>query len=399
MKIKVNLAFNAGRDIEILDLTKNRGIGGTEYAVLMLALHLSECNLIDVIIITKYELKINKKYNFEIEKNIYIDNIGCSIIPEAYINEFRFNDNKKIIIWLHHPTINVDKIDKKYKNLTYVALNYSQVRTFKNKCKKPIYVIKSFYQFIKIHNRDSDFLEINAINFGYLGILRPEKGLHHVASYWREIVKLYPNSKLHIVGSPIPLVSGLGDDFYNNLYVKKISKIVGRKYLKTIKFYGRIEDLNEFLPNIDIGLLNPFSSTEAYPDSILKFYEYGIPVISGMFNGSSDLLRINSTLQFPNIDPVKAVDKIIKNKKLYLDSQIKALEFVKSHDNNEITETWKNLIISLDNNELIKRENLLFKKDKFKNNSIKEYFSIIKFRIKYTLTYKVRVLINGLFCK
>jgi hypothetical protein len=58
MKIRINLVLDAGRDLVLQDLNKNRGIGGTEYAVLLLAQHLSEINLFDVFVITKYRLKI-----------------------------------------------------------------------------------------------------------------------------------------------------------------------------------------------------------------------------------------------------------------------------------------------------------------------------------------------------
>jgi glycosyltransferase involved in cell wall biosynthesis len=321
-----------------------------------------------------------------------LNDLDLTVTPEAYLNSFKFSGCKYLVIWIHHPNINIDKIIFNYPKSTLVALNNSQITTFLNRSKYPIYIIKSFYQSIRSCDlRLTNFIE-KEINFGFLGVLRSEKGLHHVASYWRSIVKRYPKSKLHIVGGPTS--SAVGD----NLYVRKIRKIVGRKYLNTIIFYGRIDDLNQVLPKIDIALLNPFSSTEAYPDSILKFYEYGIPVISGLFNGSSDLLRINSMLQFPNIDPVKAVIKLIQNKNLYADSRTKALEFVNSHKDSEISGMWLDLLLSLKNNDMYRKAYLLSNNDD-KKHIFKEKISIFLFRIKYTLNYKMRLYINELFCK
>jgi glycosyltransferase involved in cell wall biosynthesis len=392
MKIRINLAFNAGKDLVLPDLKKNRGIGGTEYAVLLLALHLSETSIFDIFIVTKYKLKIVNNYNFNIEEGSILDTKYLTVIPEAYLKKFNLSDCDNLIIWLHHPNINIDYIKLDYPNSTLVALNNSQISTFTNKLQIPIYVIKSFYQSIRLYNLPVIKSLGPEINFGFLGVLRPEKGLHHVASYWNKLIKLYPNSKLHIIGGPYPPTS----DLDNNLYIKKIKQIIGRKHQNSIEFHGRIDDLSAVLPKIDIALLNPFSSTEAYPDSILKFYEFGIPVVSGMFNGSSELLRTNSLIQFPNLDPVKAVDKLIKDKRLYEDCRTNALKFIKSHDDSDIKEMWLKLLLSLKNNDMELSQKLLYQKVK-SNFILKNITSIILFRIRYTLNYKIRLFINELF--
>ena len=131
---------------------------------------------------------------------------------------------------------------------------------------------------------------------------------------------------------------------------------------------------------------------------VKKFYEFGIPVISGMFNGSSDLLRTNSNLQFPNVDPVEAVDNLIKNKKLFDDSRTNALEFIKSHNDIETKEMWIKILLSLNNNDKEMRKPLLSLKV-IKNSFLKKLIAIFSFRIRYTLNYKIRLFIDELFYK
>lgn len=401
MKIKIDIAFDAGKKLNLTDLKFNRGIGGTEYAVLYLAFQLSKYRNFKLSIITKYQLNIEENYNFKIKHCEKLDNANLTIVPEAYLKNFiinKSNSSNKLIIWLHHPSLNIDNLKLSYPNSILVALNNSQTSTFINKYENSIYVIKSFYQFIRRNNLQNIRLHEQSINFGFLGVLRPEKGLHHVASYWRYILKLYPNSTLHIIGSPASSNFNSDDSFFDNPYIAKIQKIIGKENLNSVKFYGRIDDLNEVLPNIDIALLNPFSSTEAYPDSILKFYEFGIPVLSGMFNGSSDLLNINSELQFPNMDPVKAIDKLIKDREMYVDSRNKVLEFIGSHNDLKTRELWKKLLLSIKLNDSSMSNSMLYNKQK-KKFSIKSILKIYIFRIRYTCNYKMRLLNNELFQK
>jgi hypothetical protein len=95
--LRINLAFDAGKDLVVKDLKKNRDLGGTEYAVLLLALHLSEINLFDVYIITKYELKIENNYKFSIEKGFNLDTKYLIVIPEAFLKSFIYHLKIRVI--------------------------------------------------------------------------------------------------------------------------------------------------------------------------------------------------------------------------------------------------------------------------------------------------------------
>jgi glycosyltransferase involved in cell wall biosynthesis len=351
---KLNIFFFSRKEIQLDDLEFNSGIGGTEYAVLCLANDLGRSENIQVNLIPLSPLVINGHVNFDIINSNNIDRSIPSIVCESYLDLIKDLNFRDLIIWIHHPNLSIDKIKKRIvsKGVRFVGLSIYQFNK-RQKSRKDLRIIPGTYKkiFKGANHAPRVTPQDNKINFVFLGALTPQKGFHHVARYWRELSKLYPDSKLHVIGAG-SLYDGteLGKKIPAELsYEKKLledipSHVIGQRII----FYGLVRELNDLLGKMDIGLLNPFASTEAYPDSILKLYEFGIPVISGLFNGSREFLRVNSDLQFPNILPVNSVKMLLDpDQDRYHQASQNVIRFLEQKESNdEIIEMWKAYIWS-----------------------------------------------------
>jgi glycosyltransferase involved in cell wall biosynthesis len=73
----------------------------------------------------------------------------------------------------------------------------------------------------------------------------------------------------------------------------KLEAIVRAKRLQDkITFYGRVSNIEKFLPTMDCGVLMSFKkSGEGLPNAILEFMSSGVPVIASNVGGVSEVIK------------------------------------------------------------------------------------------------------------
>jgi glycosyltransferase involved in cell wall biosynthesis len=90
-----------------------------------------------------------------------------------------------------------------------------------------------------------------------------------------------------------------------------------------ITFYGRVNNIETFLPTMDCGILMSFKkSGEGLPNAILEFMSSGIPVIASKVGGISEVIKneFNGILVEPE-DPIslsEAIKRIVHDKNFLL---------------------------------------------------------------------------------
>lgn len=384
---KINIIFHSSKDLRLSSLEKNIGIGGTEYAVLLLAEALALIDGYEVFLISLSKLEIKSKIRFKILNCNELDPSVTTIVCESYLKLLSPLSFEELIVWIHHPNLSLASIEGKIcaNILKFIGLTPSQFRA-NDLRNRNLHIISPMYKALQHQTRKFPrLIKGQGMSFGYIGSLTPEKGFHHVLQYWGDILKIDPSARLHVFGSgSLYKSTKLGEVIPCDIrYEKKLLKINNCNNAN-ITFHGLVEGLDEYLDCIDIGLLNPFASAEAYPDSILKFYEYGIPVVSGMFNGSRDLLFMNEEIQFPNMMPVKAIHWLTKNEN-YTRASKNVINFMNNRiSNKEVIFQWEKIIRLGESEEptLINRN----------RNYVKSILNLIYFRLKYTAkSYLVRL--------
>jgi glycosyltransferase involved in cell wall biosynthesis len=392
--IKINIIFHSKKEVRVKDLSKNIGIGGTEFAVLLLANELGADEAFEVNLIALSNLTIGNEVNFRI---MTVGEMDCSLLTiscESYLNFIRNYFFNRLIVWIHHPNLSLVDIGHRCcaERVEFVGLTPSQFNgnALNN---SDLHIINPLHKYASgIESCKERSLEFNKpIRFGFIGALTPQKGFHHVLSYWNEVKSISPDSVLRVFGSgSLYQDKDMGNIIpCDPIYEKKLLRINSCKKTN-IEFHGLVRDLNDYLGEIDIGLLNPFASAEAYPDSILKFYEYGIPVISGMFNGSADLLRATQNIQFPNMMPLSAV-RFLMDPKNYETSSKKIIKFMQNKPKNyEIIADWKRLLIEAKEGKLIRAKVQIQIDEEGAPNFFNRILNLLKFRYKYTIRNYLR---------
>jgi len=116
------------------------------------------------------------------------------------------------------------------------------------------------------------------INFGIVGILARGKGQHLAIKYFKEVVKIYPNSKLHVFGDK------------NGSYKKYLKKLVLILKLEdNIIFHGFINNADDIYNKIDVLFM--FSRSEGFGLVTVEAMLHGVPVIGFDNAGTSELIE------------------------------------------------------------------------------------------------------------
>jgi len=107
----------------------------------------------------------------------------------------------------------------------------------------------------------------------FSGRLVKEKKVDYLIEIWPEILKMYPDANLIILGN------GVEKEYLQHLAGEKVT------------FWGRVDNIHQFLQAGDIFVLP--SSTEGLSNSLLEAMSCGLTVIATRIGGALDVIRNN----------------------------------------------------------------------------------------------------------
>ena len=160
-------------------------------------------------------------------------------------------------------------VDAVVGNSNFVLQEHLNSGFFKNSLK---YVIYNSLESEKISIKQN---KNEKINFGFIGILAPHKGIELLLKAFKEI----PSENLHVFGSGI---NSEYDKYLRNRY--KSEKITFHGFVKT----------EEAFKIIDV-LIAPSLMHDSFPRVIYESYSYGVPVIGSNRGGITEIIDVGKT--------------------------------------------------------------------------------------------------------
>jgi glycosyltransferase involved in cell wall biosynthesis len=333
-----NIAFylpNKGtKSVDCSDVFNgNPGIGGTEYAMLLLACSLTlNCKDLNITVYADEEsllppmLKIKKVKDWtDLVKSAKKDNIHILILIQAGYAKKNdmlhiFPDNLKIIIWAHN-FLNPKELSYYAKMKTVsriVCAGYEQLDLYRDHL--------AFKKSLAIHNGiDLDSIKKQSaqmipydqrpLHVTYIGNLIPHKGFHILAKAWPQIIKSYPDAVLNVIGSG-KLYNrntqlgeyGIADSEYEKLFVPYLVDSKGR-ILSSVKFWGLLgEEKRDVLQKTRVGVPNPSGKTEICPYSAIDLQIYGSLVATIKCSAYLETVCPSASILYKN---QKRLDKVL----------------------------------------------------------------------------------------
>lgn len=137
----------------------------------------------------------------------------------------------------------------------------------------------------------------------FLGNLIHEKGFHHLARVWLDVIDKRPDAKLIVIGSgklynrDKPLGKwGIAEEGYEANYIRPFLADKDGNVIESVYFAGLLgEEKIEILQNADVGVVNPSGNTETFCSSALEFQASGTPVVSAAKGGLLDTVAHGKT--------------------------------------------------------------------------------------------------------
>ena len=265
----------------------NPGIGGTQYAMILLATLLAEkkyknkkfyffaesiygipesLNVKDVSTLAKLSQQID---NCEIDI-LVVNKGGKNTLDKRFFSAIK-NNNVKIIIWDHCfiPYFDLLSYARNKKVARIVTVGKEQLMTFcdHKAFKKSTYIYNlcnyCLPPIMPFANRKN--------NVVYIGSIVPLKGLHLLTKAWPKIIKNIPDAQLYIIGSGKLYNKnaqlgefGIAEYFYEKELLKPILN-EEHKIISSVHFLGIMGDEKfEIMNNAKLVVPNPSGLTETF---------------------------------------------------------------------------------------------------------------------------------------
>ncbi|MCM1139503.1 MAG: glycosyltransferase family 4 protein [Muribaculum sp.] len=180
----------------------------------------------------------------------------------------------------------------------------------------------------------------NGISFVFVGRLVGDKGVNELVEAFNRLNKLYPNTKLHLLGAR--------EESLDALHRETLDKIENNP---SIIEHGRQTDIRPYLCASDVFVLPSYR--EGFPNVLLEAMSMGLPSIVSNVNGVSDaVVNMESGIIIPKKDSdalFKAMERLYINKslRLYLskNSRPRVKKYFERHDVwEEILKMYKSLV-------------------------------------------------------
>ncbi|GHT31158.1 hypothetical protein AGMMS49574_12440 [Bacteroidia bacterium] len=293
MRLYQNIAFYCtNKNTKNIDcsniLNGNPGIGGSEYALWLLACSL-ETNYEDLNVIVYVDelclappfLKIKQVKDFQdLAKKTTDDNIQILVLILADFSENDklsiFPDKLKLVIWASNFMSSKDLAYYTGKKSVsrVVCVGYEQLDLYRDhaifKKSTAIYYGLSMNS-VKKQSASIIPYSQRPLHVTYIGNIVPQKGFHMLAMAWPIILKAYPDAVLNVIGSG-KLYNrdaqlgeyGIADSEYEKLFMPYLVDSKG-EILSSVKFWGILgEEKRDILLKTRVGVPNPWGKTETF---------------------------------------------------------------------------------------------------------------------------------------
>lgn len=425
----MNIAFyytnsrTAGKDVRNIE-EGNPGIGGTYYAMLLLAKLLSDRKgNIKVYLFAEYTDLLPDTLNIvhvptiqtlpEAIKNSNIDIIVVNKIGKDTADKTFFNAikrlNTKVVIWGHCfiPYKDLNYYSKNPQVARLVAVGREQLLTM---CDHSIFD-KSTYiynickyprqELVDFTRRDNDVV--------YIGSIVPLKGLHLLTDAWPKILKAVPDANLYIIGGGNLYNSatklgkfGIAERFYEKRLLKHILGKDG-EILKSVHFCGVMgNEKFEILNKAKVGVPNPGGLTETFGFTAVEMLLSGALVATKKCPGYLDTVHDSDAILYDRTS--RLADSVIRLLRRQRHDSNDGIKYINENFNaNVITERWitlfEDVYVGKSSLEVKFSSQLFLTKCKFINRKLKHYMPFLPSLILYTeiyerLIYIVRKCIN-----
>jgi glycosyltransferase involved in cell wall biosynthesis len=301
----MNIAiYFSNRSIKTVDcsdvMSGNPGIGGTEYAMLMLA-----CSL-------------EQNYK-DLNLTVYVNEKGLlpSMLKIKQVNEWNdlaqkmTDDRISALLIIHDESLRKNRIpeifpdDLKLIILTQTFASTKELSYYaKNKSVSRIVCVG--YEQLDLYRDHAAFLKSTAIyngintagwkkqsettipydkrplNVTYIGSLKPQKGFHLLAKAWPQIIKACPNAFLNVIGSGKLYDRneclgkyGIADSEYEAVFMPYLLDVNGN-VLPSVKFWGILgHEKGEILQKTRVGVPNPSGKSETFGYTAVEMQLFG----------------------------------------------------------------------------------------------------------------------------
>ncbi|WP_071341156.1 glycosyltransferase family 4 protein [Maribacter sp. 1_2014MBL_MicDiv] len=338
-----------------------------------------EINLIDTASIPNYgNVKTFQCENFEqgiqIAKENKTDVLIFTLSPIFREEDLRImkvaNDaNLKMIIWsknqMHESYL---KLFNELSSIKVIA-GPSAVMMNWYRHKKAFKKMTFMHNALYFNHEPKNSILYNKKQFVYIGALTEDKGFHHLAKVWPNIIKKEPDASLLVIGSsklynindkigPLGITS---ERFEKNFIIPYLGKSLKDIDKKNVKFLGlqTSNQLSNHIASSLAGIVNPNweISPETFCVSAIEIQSMSKPIIGGKVGGLIEVSQNNKTslliknhqeletaILFFLRNPKKA-DEMGKNAKKYV---------LEKFDKNRITNEWIDLISKINESKLKK---------------------------------------------
>ncbi|MDR1090601.1 MAG: glycosyltransferase family 4 protein [Prevotella sp.] len=297
----VNIAFYLSnkniRDVDCSDVFNgNPGIGGSDYALLLLACSLTQNhNDLNVLVYVdeKSSLppvlktrKVSDLIRQTKEDNIHILTIILGSFDNHTLDSFHQNEHLKIVIWASNFFWRKDlSYYAKNKQISkIVCVGFEQLDLYRD--------LSVFKKMAAIYNgagadctrKQQDMIPFSGRPFHvtYIGNLVPQKGVHILAKAWPQILKVYPDAVLNVIGSG-KLYNrnarlgdyGIAGEEYEKTFMPYLVDSDGQ-ILPSVKFLGILgKEKSEILQKTRVGVPNPSGRTETFGYTAIEMQACG----------------------------------------------------------------------------------------------------------------------------
>jgi glycosyltransferase involved in cell wall biosynthesis len=353
----------------------NPGIGGSEFATILLTQYLSENykDRYDIIVFSEDisclpDSIVCRKIENINDALTQAHTMQCSLFVLRYDGNTDFIRRNefpglKFIIWCHN-FVQIKDLNfySKQKNVVaLVCVGREQLDKYRdhNVFKKSTFIYNGYPVKPYNHYNNSKPLKERKSVVTYAGNLIPSKGFHKLAKAWPIVVQNVPDATLNVIGSgklynrAVKLGKfGLAEKNYENYFIKYLLNERGELF-PSVVFHGILgAEKEEILKTTKAGVPNPSGKTETFGYTAVEMQLMGANVTSVKCPGYMDTFYDKSMLYKNSKGLSKNIIALLKNSQ---NDYKKTYDFI--YDNfsiNIVSRKWIELFLILEQGGQIK---------------------------------------------
>jgi glycosyltransferase involved in cell wall biosynthesis len=314
-QIALYISNSGTAEVDCRDLLHgNPGIGGSMYAMLLLAYALEQNHKdLNITVYVDNEGLLPENLSVKTVENIQDlaqktkeDGIDILILRYNPFNLDVFHNELKIMIWAHNYVFPKDLRYLSAEKRVYhiVCVSNEQLNLYRDHAafRKSVAIYNSF----PIEKRQLTEYSRRPLHVTYIGSLIRAKGFQVLAKAWKTILKAHPDAFLNVIGSGnlydrrTPLGKyGIAEAGYEQVFMPYLTDENGN-ILPSVKFWGILGHAKaDILKRTRVGVPNPSGVTETFGYTAVEMQEYGCLIatikcpayVETVYSGSGILYR------------------------------------------------------------------------------------------------------------